>query len=385
MSHDVFLSYSRDDTAIMQRLCDDLRDAGLTVWTDESIEPGSPSWKSEIEAAIRGCGCLVVLLSPDAAQSKWVRAEIDFAESLHKPLYTLLVRGDETNAIPFGLTTHQRIDMTSLERYRSGLPILIRAIRNRSAPSAVGPAKPSSSVPQPVPQSVPRRSVPLRWLITFAALLVVLVIGAVWLMQNNPSGVSATATPTSAQVSEGQWIAQTSGAVSISVPPRWALGITGPPTDESLAVIYSIIDEVAPDPQSAATFKAIYSPSAFKLIFGNWGSFRTGAVIEQDLPIAVNLEVVRQLVVTQWGSVGLTFTDDEVVSLPAGNMLRIQGTARTRSAPGMNIAYFFPVANKLYVISFLIGSTDTVNTDLPAIEREVDAIMQTFTVAAPAS
>lgn len=383
MSHDVFLSYSRDDTTVMQRLRDDLRAAGLVVWTDESIEPGSSSWKSEIEAAIRGCGCLVVLLSPDAAQSKWVRAEIDFAESLHKPMYTLLVRGDETNAVPFGLTTHQRIDITSPERYRSGLPILIRAIRNRSAPSAAGPAQPTSSVLRPAPQPTPRRSVPLPWLVTLAALLVVLVIAAVWLTQTNPS--SASATPTSAQVSDGQWIAQTSGSVSISVPPRWALGITGPPTAESLAVIYSIIDEVAPDPQAAETFKAIYSPSAFKLIFGNWGSFRTGAVIEQDLPIAVNLDVVRQLAVTQWGSVGLTFTKDEVVSLPAGDMLRIQGTARTRSAPGTNIAYFLPVANKLYVITFLIGSTDTVNTDLPAVEREVDAIMQTFTVAAPAS
>jgi len=45
MSHDIFISYSRRDTERMQQIRDGLRAAGLTMWTDEGIEPGTQSWK----------------------------------------------------------------------------------------------------------------------------------------------------------------------------------------------------------------------------------------------------------------------------------------------------------------------------------------------------
>ncbi|HRF95579.1 MAG TPA: toll/interleukin-1 receptor domain-containing protein, partial [Aggregatilineales bacterium] len=61
--HHVFLSYSRKDTAMMNRVRDNLRASGLTVWTDEGLEAGTPSWTRDIDNAIRNTGCLVVLLS----------------------------------------------------------------------------------------------------------------------------------------------------------------------------------------------------------------------------------------------------------------------------------------------------------------------------------
>jgi tetratricopeptide (TPR) repeat protein len=111
MKHHVFLSYSRRDTDIMQRVRDILRISGLGVWTDEGIETGTHSWKRAIEKAILDAGSLVCVMSPDANQSQWVRAEIEFAELHEKPIYLILARGDKRSSIPFGFATMQWVDV----------------------------------------------------------------------------------------------------------------------------------------------------------------------------------------------------------------------------------------------------------------------------------
>jgi hypothetical protein len=107
MRHHIFLSYSRKDTAVMQQLRHDLNMAGLSIWTDEGIEPGTSSWKRAIESAILDAGCLVAILSPDASQSQWVRAELDFAELQGISIFPILARGEERTSIPFGFAASQ--------------------------------------------------------------------------------------------------------------------------------------------------------------------------------------------------------------------------------------------------------------------------------------
>ncbi|MEL7234863.1 MAG: toll/interleukin-1 receptor domain-containing protein, partial [Chloroflexota bacterium] len=75
LTHHIFLSYKRMDGDTMRRVRDDLRKQGFVVWTDELIEKGTPQWQREIEQAIRGTATLVCLLSPEAAQSDYVREE----------------------------------------------------------------------------------------------------------------------------------------------------------------------------------------------------------------------------------------------------------------------------------------------------------------------
>ncbi|MBI1279845.1 MAG: TIR domain-containing protein [Anaerolineaceae bacterium] len=108
---DVFLSYSRRDKTVMRMVRDALLDASYTVWSDESVEPGSPSWKNDVQQAIEGAGCVIAILSPDAKESEWVSEELNYARIHKKRMFTVLVRGDESNAIPFGLTGMQWVDM----------------------------------------------------------------------------------------------------------------------------------------------------------------------------------------------------------------------------------------------------------------------------------
>jgi hypothetical protein len=127
--HYIFLSYSRTDTPMMQKVRDYLREQGFKVWTDEGIHAGTPSWKTAIEDAIREIRAVVVLFSPDSAQSKWVRAELDYAEAQNKPIFPLLVLGDASSAVPFGYTTYQWIDMRDANLHAQGLQNLVQALR----------------------------------------------------------------------------------------------------------------------------------------------------------------------------------------------------------------------------------------------------------------
>ena len=75
----VFLSHAHQDGEFARRLAQDLRDAGLVVWmTPDSIQPGE-QWVSAIDRGLKESGLFVVVLSPDAVRSKWVRSETQWA------------------------------------------------------------------------------------------------------------------------------------------------------------------------------------------------------------------------------------------------------------------------------------------------------------------
>lgn len=121
----IFMSYSRRDAAIMVRLRDDMQDERLIVWTDEALTPGDPSWQMAIENAIENAGCVVVILSPDAKKSEWVRAELQYAQMHKVTVFPLLARGNEATAVPLALTGAQFLDVRSENLYAAGVPKLI--------------------------------------------------------------------------------------------------------------------------------------------------------------------------------------------------------------------------------------------------------------------
>ncbi|MEZ4659112.1 MAG: toll/interleukin-1 receptor domain-containing protein [Caldilineaceae bacterium] len=117
---DIFLSYSRRDAAIMQRLHADLRSEGFAVWIDEGLEPGTAHWQTAIEEAIEQARCMVVILTPNAKRSHWVQSEIGFAHVWGRPIYPLLASGDERSAVPLGLINAQRGHSAGLWRGGGG-------------------------------------------------------------------------------------------------------------------------------------------------------------------------------------------------------------------------------------------------------------------------
>jgi hypothetical protein len=126
MKH-IFLSYSRTDSDMMGRIRDTLRGDGLTVWTDENLTPGTPSWQSAIEEALESAGCVVVLLSPDARKSEWVANELSYASAQDVAVFPVLVRGEAKDSVPLQLINAQRVDLRA--RFLVGMQSLIDAVR----------------------------------------------------------------------------------------------------------------------------------------------------------------------------------------------------------------------------------------------------------------
>jgi hypothetical protein len=127
-THDVFLSYSRRDAELMARLRDDLRAAGLTIWTDDALLPGTESWKRALETAISGARTVVALLSPDAKASEWVERELDTADAHGIRIFPVIGRGEPFDSVPFLLVRAQYADLRD-ERYVGGLAGLVGAVR----------------------------------------------------------------------------------------------------------------------------------------------------------------------------------------------------------------------------------------------------------------
>lgn len=128
MAHDIFLSYSRKDSAVKDRVKQTLEDAGLRVWTDDKLTPGTPEWFQAIERAIDVTHVLVVLLSPDAKQSEWVQKEIGYAKAVKKSIFPVLVRGEENESTPFQIFGTQYVDIRNIQRYTIELQRLTGAI-----------------------------------------------------------------------------------------------------------------------------------------------------------------------------------------------------------------------------------------------------------------
>lgn len=90
----LFLSYSRQDADYARRLDARLSESGFTVSRDTDIEYGE-AWFERIDETLRACAAVVLVMSPAARESEWVQKEILLAKRYRKPLFPVLLKGDE--------------------------------------------------------------------------------------------------------------------------------------------------------------------------------------------------------------------------------------------------------------------------------------------------
>jgi hypothetical protein len=75
----VFISHSSKDTAIARQLARLLSAAVFTVWfPEDEILPGD-NWAKKIGQALEESDLMVVLITPHAFESEWLKAEIQYA------------------------------------------------------------------------------------------------------------------------------------------------------------------------------------------------------------------------------------------------------------------------------------------------------------------
>ena len=79
VSDQIFISYSREDLAIAERVQSALSEAGYTVWRDEARIKGGEQITSSLLDGINNSGAVLVLSSYAASKSPWVEKEVNFA------------------------------------------------------------------------------------------------------------------------------------------------------------------------------------------------------------------------------------------------------------------------------------------------------------------
>jgi hypothetical protein len=91
-SGDVFVSFSREDREYVDRLLEAFDERNIKYWLDEQTGTAGRSVRvitRKLEAAI----AVVVVMTPDAKQSRWVETELQYALDLPRPVVPLLLRG----------------------------------------------------------------------------------------------------------------------------------------------------------------------------------------------------------------------------------------------------------------------------------------------------
>ena len=144
----VFLSYSRLDRAVAERLAGALGKAGCEVWWDALIEGGAVFTKS-IETALEAADAVVVLWSKTSIQSDWVRDEAARGRD-RKRLVPITIDGSEP---PLGFRQYHATDMTKWHgKETADFLMLVRGIQTVAGQGGSGPVSVATS-------SVPRRTV----------------------------------------------------------------------------------------------------------------------------------------------------------------------------------------------------------------------------------
>ena len=155
MGH-LFISYSRQDHRMVDRLVDRLEQADLEIWIDREEIQGGDFFQSEIVAAIRQCDAFIVVLSWNSVTSDYVRDELTVAKKLKKRIVPVTLQ--KSVALPDHLELQlaglHRIDFaTNLDRGIEALMWALSSAPELPSSPIVGPL---IGIPQDPPHFLPR-------------------------------------------------------------------------------------------------------------------------------------------------------------------------------------------------------------------------------------
>ncbi len=133
----VFVCYARADSELVIRLKTNLQGQGISVWIDrEGLQPGTLDWEEALRTAIRAARAVLLIASPNARSSRYVRDELRIAEIYQRPVYPLWIAGTHwMEAVPLGWGTAQYIDARE-SHYETAMSELIELLNKASSTPA---------------------------------------------------------------------------------------------------------------------------------------------------------------------------------------------------------------------------------------------------------
>ena len=130
----VFISYAHTNEILAKKVTKALEHAGLDVWNAErEIMPGD-NWAKKIAEGLEGSEAMVVLLTPDAINSKIVLREIEYAlgkKSFNRRLIPVLVGSPDKydeNSIPW-ILRHLKMITLPEQGQEEGIQQITQALK----------------------------------------------------------------------------------------------------------------------------------------------------------------------------------------------------------------------------------------------------------------
>lgn len=127
LPQEIFLSHSDRERQFVTELADMLRRHGLPVWYSRTNIRGAQQWHDEIGAALNRCDWFVLVLSPSAVGSIWVKRELLFSleqERFEGKIVPVLFQPCDYERLSWTLSAIQMIDFT--QTFEQGCRDLLR-------------------------------------------------------------------------------------------------------------------------------------------------------------------------------------------------------------------------------------------------------------------
>ena len=183
---DVFLSYAREDSARAEQVARGLEQAGLDVFWDNEIPPGT-TWADYIEQKLTQCKALIVLWSEHSTKSQWVREEARMGRDKGVLIPVMM----DTSTPPFGFgevqaanlaTWNGEADHPGWRRFVDAVQGFSKAEPRPAAPQAALSAPPRAAAappPSATPTSEKKSGVPVWVWVVGAVVGTVVILGII--------------------------------------------------------------------------------------------------------------------------------------------------------------------------------------------------------------
>jgi hypothetical protein len=124
---ELFISHSSDDRKFVSRLTQVLERHGIPFWYSRRNLVAAQQWHDEIGAALERCDWFLIVLSPAAVKSEWVKRELLYALNDNRysdRIVPVVAKSCQYKKLSWTLDGFQRVDFTNV--FEDACPELLR-------------------------------------------------------------------------------------------------------------------------------------------------------------------------------------------------------------------------------------------------------------------